>query len=226
MGSPPRLRPGTSPHALRIPPRGGHPALRNIARWRLQVHLGRVRLSPSCPVRLLHTFPPLSGQRGVTPAFGYSAPHPSARGTSTLLNNALLSTQYGAVRLPMPVHRWSTVVDLPSASSRTISRRQTRDLPVLAHGVSARAGGLRPRRVTCALALSRTSVLPSAQLNGVGTLVAPGFAAQYSARAYPLSTLRLHPCECRRMTRGHRGWLGLRCKTLPFSTPCRFIPAL
>ena len=27
-GSLPRLRPGTSPHALRIPPRGGHPALR------------------------------------------------------------------------------------------------------------------------------------------------------------------------------------------------------
>jgi hypothetical protein len=27
-GGPPRLRPGTSPHALRIPPRGGHPALR------------------------------------------------------------------------------------------------------------------------------------------------------------------------------------------------------
>jgi hypothetical protein len=27
-GSPHRLRPGTSPHALRIPPHGGHPALR------------------------------------------------------------------------------------------------------------------------------------------------------------------------------------------------------
>ena len=35
-----------------------------------------------------------SGQRGITPAFGYSAPHPSARGTSTLLNNALLSAHY------------------------------------------------------------------------------------------------------------------------------------
>jgi hypothetical protein len=36
----------------------------------------------------------LFGQRRITAAFGYSAPHPSARGTSTLLSNALLSAQY------------------------------------------------------------------------------------------------------------------------------------
>ena len=36
-GSPHRLRPGTSPHALRIPPHGGHPALRSTARCGLQV---------------------------------------------------------------------------------------------------------------------------------------------------------------------------------------------
>jgi hypothetical protein len=46
------------------------------------------------------TFFPLSGQRGITPAFGYGAPHPGARGTSTLLNNVLLSTHYRPVRLP------------------------------------------------------------------------------------------------------------------------------
>ena len=73
-GRPHRLRPGTSPHALRIPPRDGHPALRD-------------------------TFSP--GQRGITPAFGYGAPHPSARGTSTLLNNALLSAHYEPLRLPL-----------------------------------------------------------------------------------------------------------------------------
>ena len=39
--------------------------------------------------------PTLSGQRGIAPAFGYDAPHPGARGTSTLLNNVLLSTHYG-----------------------------------------------------------------------------------------------------------------------------------
>ena len=33
----------------------------------------------------------LSGPRGITPAFAYGAPHPSAGGTLTPLGNALLS---------------------------------------------------------------------------------------------------------------------------------------
>jgi hypothetical protein len=44
--------------------------------------------------------PQFPGQREITPAFGYSAPHPSARGTLTLLNNALLSTHYEPLRHP------------------------------------------------------------------------------------------------------------------------------
>jgi hypothetical protein len=92
-GSPHRLRPGTSPHALRIPSRDGHPALRRTAsdgfRYALAVSGFRFR------ARLGVTIPfSLPGQRGVTPAFGYSAPHSSARGTLTLLNNALLSAHY------------------------------------------------------------------------------------------------------------------------------------
>ena len=55
-GSPHRLRPGTSPHALRIPPRDGHPALRRTASGGSRSALACVRLSPSCPFRLLHTF--------------------------------------------------------------------------------------------------------------------------------------------------------------------------
>src|SRR6202035_2041632 len=35
------------------------------------------------------------GQRGITPAFGYSAPHPSAEGTSTPMIHALPSAHYG-----------------------------------------------------------------------------------------------------------------------------------
>src|SRR6266436_6333773 len=97
-GSPHRLRPGTSPHALRIPSRDGHPALRRTAsdgfRYALAVSGFRLR------ARLGVTIPfALPGQRGVTPAFGYSAPHSSARGTLTLLNNALRSAHYWAVRL-------------------------------------------------------------------------------------------------------------------------------
>jgi hypothetical protein len=99
-GSPHRLRPGTSPHALRIPSRDGHPALRRTAsdgfRYALAVSGFRLR------ARLGVTIPfSLPGQRGVTPAFGYSAPHSSARGTLTLLNNALLSAHYEPLRHPI-----------------------------------------------------------------------------------------------------------------------------
>src|SRR5580693_4723278 len=45
----------------------------------------------------------LVGQRGITPAFGYSAPHPSAGGTLTLLTHALPSTHYGLLRPCAPL---------------------------------------------------------------------------------------------------------------------------
>ena len=54
-GRPHRLQPDTSPHALRIPDRSRHPALRDIPSSWLKVCLGCVRLSLSCPFRLLHT---------------------------------------------------------------------------------------------------------------------------------------------------------------------------
>src|SRR6266699_337463 len=62
-------------------------------RW-LQVGLGCVQLSPSCPFRRLHTLRFLRPARLRTPLLGYGAPHLSARGTSTLLNNALLSAHF------------------------------------------------------------------------------------------------------------------------------------
>ncbi len=55
-GGPHRLQPGTSPHALRIPPHDGHPALRRTAGYGFRSALARVWLSLSCPFRLLHTF--------------------------------------------------------------------------------------------------------------------------------------------------------------------------
>ncbi len=61
-----RFRPGTSPQALRIPSHDGHPALLDTHR----------------------------GPRGITPAFGYGAPHPSTSGTSTHLTTLLPSAHY------------------------------------------------------------------------------------------------------------------------------------
>lgn len=55
-GSPHRLQPGTSPHALRIPPHDGHPALRELRSGGSRSALVCFRLSPSCPFRPLHTF--------------------------------------------------------------------------------------------------------------------------------------------------------------------------
>src|SRR5499433_2767495 len=59
LGFPHRLRPGTSPHALRIPPHGGHPALRSTASGGFRSVLAvsgfrlRARLDLSIPLRFL-----------------------------------------------------------------------------------------------------------------------------------------------------------------------------
>jgi hypothetical protein len=125
-GGPHRLQPGTSPHALQIPPRDGHLALRKAARIGSRSALAvssfrlRARLGFSIPL-------PLSGPRGITPAFGYGAPHPSARGTSTPLSNALLSAHYEPLRHPLgrsrlfvPVSRWlfTTQEGFPGAKAK------------------------------------------------------------------------------------------------------------
>jgi hypothetical protein len=142
---PHRLRPGTSPHALRIPPHDGHPALRRRIdggfRSALAVSGFRFR------ARLDFSIPSISsGPRGVTPAFGYGAPHPSARGTSTLLSNALLSAHCSAVRLLEDVRVGRTalafshrpVVWFTSGISE-VSRFSCMEFPDV-HGVSDYAG--------------------------------------------------------------------------------------
>src|SRR6266700_1465686 len=93
LGFPRRLRPGTSPHALQIPPHGGHPALRSITSsgFRSALAVSSFRLCARLDVSIPSAF---FGQRGFIPAFGYGAPHSSARGTLTLLNNVLLSARF------------------------------------------------------------------------------------------------------------------------------------
>src|SRR6266542_6508773 len=92
-GGPHRLRPGTSPHALRIPPRDGHPALRSTASggFRFVLAVSDFRLRARLDVSIPSTSP---ASEACNPAFGYGAPHPSTGGTSTLLINALLSAHH------------------------------------------------------------------------------------------------------------------------------------
>ena len=68
LGFPHRLRPGTSPHALRIPPHDGHPALRSTTSGgsRLVLAVSSFRLRARLDVSIPSTF---SGQRGFEPRF-------------------------------------------------------------------------------------------------------------------------------------------------------------
>src|SRR6202051_1677602 len=95
--------------------------------WLVSGFRFRARLGFSIP----STF---SGPRGVIPAFGYSAPHSSARGTSTLLINALLRSYLwasptpdrAASRLCLPARRCSlalaAVPGLPGSSTDLSTR--------------------------------------------------------------------------------------------------------
>src|SRR6266849_9667133 len=127
-----RLRPGASPHALRIPPHGGHPALLGVDR---------------------------RGQRDATPAFGYGALHPSASGTSTRLNTSLPSAHCAPLRHPSPLpanrrsegrdpsRRWASRVapcsvpacHAPYPGER--SRRHWSVAPARSHGLPRNSGG-------------------------------------------------------------------------------------
>src|SRR2546430_13254503 len=87
------------------------------------------------------------------------------------------------------------------------------------------ARGLRPRRARSMLAISHLSVSPSAHWNSVGALISDHFHGSIPCLHVPLSTLRVQPCDCPRMTRGQVGSLRLTCTTLAFATSRRFIPA-
>ena len=68
------------------------------------------------------------------------------------------------------------------------------------------------------LAISHSSVLPSACWNSVGTLISDHFHGSIPCLHVPLSTLHVQPCDCPRMTRGQVGSLRLTCTTLAFAS--------
>src|SRR5215831_16821827 len=76
---------------------------------------------------------PLSGQRGITPAFGYGAPHPGARGTLTLLSNVLLRTHYGPLRDPLTARPDSHEVPVDPVPAITAGASRVAPLPLCLH---------------------------------------------------------------------------------------------
>src|ERR1700730_10545502 len=82
------LRPFGSHLAMDTLPSRNRRAAASGPPWSVSGFRLRARLGLSIPSTL-------PGQRGITPAFGYGAPHPSARGTCTLPINTLLSAHYG-----------------------------------------------------------------------------------------------------------------------------------
>src|SRR3984957_657904 len=116
------------------------------------------------------------GQRGITPAFGYSAPHPSAEGTSTPMIHALPSAHYGLIRLLIHVHARRAACRLPEPARHTSpGMDETSQVPrkelLHVHKVSdcARFFPCKPVR--------HGMMLPSLQRNEIGTSELDPFVA-------------------------------------------------
>src|SRR5215831_14116192 len=108
------------------------------------------------------------GRRGITPAFGYSAPHPGPGGPLTLLIHALPSAHYGLIRLLIHVHARRVACRLPEPARYTSpGMDETSQVPhkelLHVHKVSdcARFFPCKPLR--------HGQMLPSLQQNEIGT---------------------------------------------------------
>ncbi len=137
------------------------------------------RASPAlCPVRVLPVRVPL-GQAPFLPAVRRS------KGSFV----PVVRRYYGPVRLLATVHHGVTATGLSHATRRANSVEWPRDLPVLAHGASTHARGLRPRGVrsgTC------RSALPGVAFRTPKDVGTPKccFRGSIARPTLPLSTLR------------------------------------
>ena len=164
------------------------------------------------------------GQRGVTPAFGYGALHPSTSGTSTHLSTSLPSAHYGAVRLPVLVHHRRTSstsrCGLGSCAKASTGPPGSQARCVRACSGSQTAQGSRP---------SRESDGPDVAFRSFSQRRHPGgeeaFAAQYPAHAFPCQRFAGVLAGAQRMTRGRCGSLCLHRSALSSVTSRRFRPA-
>ena len=107
--------------------------------------------------------------------------------------------------------------DCPPQAKLGFSRLPRKVFPYVP-GVCDRAGSRgasRYRRPGCGLPHPPTASAPQSN----------SFRGSIPGPHVPLSTLHPRPRGRRCMTRGRRGSLTLRRMTLPFTTPCRFVPA-
>ena len=134
------------------------------------------------------------GQRGITPAFGYSAPHPSAEGTSTPMIHALPSAQYGLIRLLIHVHARRAAYRLPEPGMDEISQVPRKERLRVHNKVSdcARSFPCKPVR--------HGTMLPSPQQNEIGTSeLDPFIAVEMAIAGHPPGHGRRSPAS-----RSHR----------------------
>jgi hypothetical protein len=196
-------------------PSGEPQAVASGSPWSVSGFRLRARLGFSIP----SSFP---GPRGITPAFGYGAPHPSARGTSTPLSSALLSAHYTSVRPLRRVHAGCTAFCLFPPVCRRFRHRHPGGLPVPVHEVSRRARVLRLRgavRQLASTAAVHVAFTVRYQLGAPdsffrSSITRPTYAPVYASMAASRPTTQ----------DSGSGWsrLLLSCETLSFSTPCRF----
>src|ERR1035437_7140901 len=113
----------------------------------------------------------------------------------------MIHRYYSAVRLLGNVRARRTAFAFSRRSDDQLLFRHFRGLPVLVHGISRRAWGLRLRRADRQLAILLPVMLPSSVADCVGALIA-NFRSSIPSPSVPLFTLHrtLHSVRCK--TRG------------------------
>jgi len=149
---------------------------------------------------------------------------PALKGCDKFSFVRLVHRYYGTVRPLRSVRasRMAFCLLWPGCSASAGS--QFGGLLILVHEVSSRARGLRLRGAHVALAFAHDVISPSPCVHWVGAPILV-FRSSIPCPPAPLFTLRAPPRDEPRKTRGQDGSLLLSCKTLSFSTSCRFIPA-
>src|SRR5664280_1872581 len=113
----------------------------------------------------------------------------------------MIHRYYSAVRLLGNVHARRAAYAFPRRPDDELLFGHFRGLPVLVHGISRRAWGLRLRRADRQLAIVLPVILPSAVADSVGALIA-NFRSSIPSPSVPLFTLHRTLHRVRRKTRG------------------------